>query len=221
MNASRSEVGAINVLLIPLILLSLLFIGVGAFGYWAYTSRQDYKNNTDKKVAAAVQTNTIAVKAEDAKKFAEAAKQPLKDFNGPEAYGSVHISYPKTWSGYVVTANTGTPLDGYFHADVVPGVVNSANTFGLRVQVLPQQYSAVVKQLNGPLQQKKITVTPYALPKVPDEIGVRVEGQIAQNKQGSMVILPMRDKTLKLWTEIAEYKADFDNNILPNVTFSP
>jgi hypothetical protein len=51
--------------------------------------------------------------------------------------------------------------------------------------------------------------------------GVRVDGQIADNIQGSMIILPLRDKTQEIWTESNSFLPDFNNNILPNLTFSP
>ena len=95
------EHGSINILLIPLILLALFFIGAVGFGYWAYGQRQDYKDHSDQKANIAVDA---AVKAEDIKKdaqFAEDAKKPLKTYQGPEAFGGIQLSYPKTWSGYV------------------------------------------------------------------------------------------------------------------------
>jgi hypothetical protein len=221
MKTRWNQAGSLNVLLIPVILLVLLFIGAGAFGYWAFTGRQDYKNNVDKKISAAVAANKSVVQATDAKTYAEAAKQPLRTYSGPEAYGSLHISYPKTWSAYISTFSAGQPVDGYFYPDVVPSIVDPNSSFALRVQVLPQAYSQVVGQFSGPLKQGKVTITPYTLPKVASVVGVRVDGQISNTKQGSMVILPMRDKTLKIWTEASAFTADFNNNVLPNTSFSP
>jgi hypothetical protein len=36
-----------------------------------------------------------------------------------------------------------------------------------------------------------------------------------------MVILPLRNTTLKLWTESEQYKGDFNDLILANASFSP
>jgi hypothetical protein len=222
MKLQCNERGEFNILLIPVIFLTLLLIGAGVFGVWAWNGRQDYKNNVDQKIGVAVDSAKQQVQSSDAKQFAEAAKQPLKTYVGPEPYGSVHISYPKTWSAYVnASGNSSIPLDGFLYPDVVPSVTDVASAFALRVQVVQQAYSQVVSQFNSAVQQKKATVTPYKLPKVASVVGVRVDGQIAQNKQGSMVILPLRDKTLKIWTEADSFIADFNNNILPNVTFSP
>jgi len=217
-----NEVGALNVLLIPLILVVLLFIGAVSFGYWAFSGRQDYKNNVDQKIAVA---NAQAVKAEDAKntaQFNESYKQPLKVYSGPSAFGSLQLSYPKTWSGYVnETANGTTDVDGYFAPGVVPDIQSPNSSFALRIQVVDQSYSSVLQQFSNAVISKQVTVTPYHLPKLANIVGSRLDGGIVQNKQGSMVVLPLRDKTMKIWTEATQFEADFNNNILPNFTFSP
>ncbi|MFA5004133.1 MAG: hypothetical protein WC498_02545 [Candidatus Saccharimonadales bacterium] len=217
----KDQRGGINILLIPLILLGLLFIGALSFGIWSYGSRQDFKNNSDKKVAAAVDTAKLQVQAVDAKNFAEAAKNPLKTYVGPAAYGSVNVVYPKTWSAYVDTTSSSTPLNGYFHPDVVPSVNDRTAAFALRLQVVQQSYSSVLSQYNSLLTTKKVAVTPYKLAKVANIVGSRVDGQISPTTQGSMVVLPLRDKTLKIWVESSQFTSDFNNIILANISFSP
>lgn len=202
-------------------LLVVLLLGAVGFGFWAFSGRQDYKNNVDAKISTAVAANTKAVQAADAVKYAEEAKNPLKTYTGPSEYGSIQLQYPKTWSGYVVENTAATPVDGYFHPDVVPAVNGKSSVFALRVEVLRQQYSNVLKQYSSTQQQGKVTVKPYAFTKVPDVVGSRIDGQIAQNKQGSVVIVPLRDKTLRISTESDQFKKDFETIILPNVTFSP
>lgn len=221
MKLRQNERGELNILLVPVILLAVLFVGAASFAAWAYAGRQDYKNNSDKKVAAAVAANKKVVQAEDAKKYAEEAKQPLKTYSGPDAYGSLQLSYPKTWSVYMATGSSSTPIDGYLNPDVVPSISDQASTFALRVQVVQQSYATVLQSFSSSVKTGKATVSPYKLPKMQDVIGSRVDGQLTPKKQGSMVILPVRDKTLKIWTESSNFKADFDNNILANFTFSP
>lgn len=219
---SNHQRGEINVFLIPLILSVLLLIGAGIFGYWAYTGREDYKNNVDQKVSAAVtlaRQQEAAVKEEE---FIQREKLPFRTYNGPGDFGSITISYPKTWSAYISDDGSGsTPVDGYLHPSVVPSTTNQNNMFALRVQVLSQNYSDVIATFSSKVQSKMATVSPYALPKVPSVVGVRVEGQIVGNKTGNMVALPLRDKTLEIWTEGNQYRNDFNNNILPNFSFVP
>lgn len=218
-----NQVGAINALLIPLILVTLFFFGALGFGYWAFSSRQDYKNNSDQKSAAAAEVAVEQTKAADAKLYAEEAKKPLKTYVGPAAYGSVTIDYPKTWSAYVIeSANQGgTPINGYFNPDFVPDVGSQNNSFALRVQLVTQPYDTVLRSFDGQVKAGNTTVAPYALPKVPNVVGSKIQGQIEANKKGIMVILPLRNMTLKIWTDSASFLPDYNDIILPNATFSP
>lgn len=199
----------------------VLFITAASFGAWAFMSRQDYKNNADKKAADAV---TIAIKQEDSKKdaeFVEQEKNPLKSYVGPETYGKITIQYPKTWSAMVdETASSDAVLNGYFHPDFVPGIDTSTN-FALRLQVVSQSYDQILKQFDNLVKAGKTRVAPYQAPKVSGVTGARVDGMFDSQKSGSMILLPLRDKTIKLWTEGDQYVGDFNNNILPNLTFVP
>lgn len=219
----RDQEGYINTLLVPFILVILLFLTTAGFAYWAFMGRQDYKNNSDTKVSSAV---AQAIKQEDTKKdgqFAQQAKQPLRTYSGPEAYGSIKVNYPKTWSAYVVeTANNSSlPVDGYFYPGVVPSITDQTNNFALRLQVVQQSYSDVLANFSGDIKAGLVTVSPYSLPNVPSVVGVRIEGQIVSKKSGSLVVLPLRNTTLKIWTEASQFENDFNNNILPNLSFSP
>lgn len=217
----QDQTGAINVLLVPLILAVLLLIGAASFGGWAYSSRQDYKNNSDAKVAEAVM---LAKRAEDKVKeaqFAEDSKSPIRTYNGPAAYGSLSIGYPKTWSAYVADTNNTDPfVDGYFSPGAVPDTQALTSTFALRVKVVGNSYSQELQQYQS-ISDGSVMVVPYALPQVPKVVGSLVSGAIDTNKKGYKILLPLRDKTFEIWTESDSYKADFDNYILPNVSFSP
>ncbi len=206
--------------LLTIVLLVVGLIGAAGFAFWAFSERQDYKNNVDAKIAVAVKDNTKKVQAADAITYAEESKNPLKTYVGPEAFGTVNIVYPKTWSVYAVTGNSSTPVNLYAHPDVVPSIDSDISSFALRVQVVEQKYSSVLQQYSSQQKQGKLAVKPYALPKVPGVNGVRLDGQLTQNEQGSMVILPIRDKTLKMWTESTTFVNDFNEKILPNASFA-
>lgn len=218
-----SQAGYVSGLLVSLIGVIVLLLAALGFGAWAFSSRQDYKNNSDKKAAAAVVKAKEATQKEDAAQYAEQAKSPLKNHVGPDAFGAVSIVYPKTWSAYVIENNTngGVPMNDYFQPDIVPNIANPDNAYALRVQILQQAYNAVLAGYNGLVQSKKVTVSPYALPKVPSVIGSRIDGQISNQKQGSVVVLPLRNLTLVVSTESTAFQKDFDDIILPNLSFSP
>ncbi len=214
--------GLMNTLAIPMILLGLFFIGAIVFGYWAFTGRQDYKNNTNQKVSAAVAEAMQVQKAEDKKVYDEAEKNPLDSFIGSAAYGNITVKYPKTWSAYVEQADTGsTPLDAFFNPGFVPEKDDSESTFALRVQLVQQSYDSVLNSFSGAVNNKQVTVAAYKLDKVPSVVGAKIDGQIKTNKQGTMIILPIRNLTLEVWTESNAFKADLDAIILKNLSFIP
>ena len=208
-------------LIIALAIASVLLLGFIGFGVWAFTSRQDYKNNSDQKSAKAV---AIAVQNESSKKdneFVEKEKNPLKTYVGPEAYGSVSISYPKTWGAYVVqTDRASVPVDGYFHPNFVPGL-QSGTAYALRVQIMSQSYDQEMKQFDSKVKSGKVSVAPFVAKSVPGVTGARVEGEINTGQKDYMILLPLRDKTLKISTESQQFVGDFDNIILANLKFVP
>lgn len=218
----HNQGGAVNGLLLACIVITVLFMLSAGFGVWAFASRQDYKMNSDAKVASAV---TVAHQAESTAKdrqFAEISKQPLRAYNGPQAAGSLVVQYPKTWSAYVDDSGTSNAtVDGYFYPGTVPAINAQSSRFALRLQVLTQSYSSIVASLRDTQQSVKATVTPFALAKVPSVIGLRIDGNYKDQKVGSMVILPLRDKTIEISTESNDSLDDFNKNILPNLSFVP
>lgn len=216
----NGQSGFVNSLVIPLIIACILFVGALGFGFWAFAGRQDYKNNSDKKVAAAISTAQAQTQATDAKQYAEEAKNPLKKFVGSATFGSVSVSFPKTWSSYIIQ-NDDTSFHGYFQPDFVPSVNATASIFALRVDIIEQPFDQVVQSYSPYVQQKVTTVTPYSPPKVKNVIGARVDGTVATNTKGAVVILPLRNVTIRVMTESTNYLNDFNNIILPNLTYNP
>lgn len=219
----ENQNGVINSLLLGLIALTLLFVWVVIFAVWAFNSRQDYRNNTDQKITAAVQNAVQLTQTKDAQQYAIESQQPLTTYISPQADGSITIKYPKTWSAYINEQDNDTDLliDGYFQPGFVPSITSQTNTFALRLQVIQETYDQSLSQFTELAQQGLVTIQPYTPSKVPSVVGVIVNGQIENNIEGTMIILPLRTTTLELWTEASQYESDFNNNILPNFSFSP
>ncbi len=210
-----------NVLLIPLILTILLLIGAIGFGVRTSMSRDDYKNNSDGISARAVAAAEKIQADKLEKEFLEREKQPLKEYKGPATYGSIDMMYPKTWSAFVTVDDTGTtPIDGYLHPDVVPGL-DSGTAFAVHMQVINSTYDQELKKFDSDAKSGKVKVTAIVAPKVPNVAGVRIEGEVEPGKQGRLVMFPVRDKTLKVINESDQYAKDFTDTILPNLVFTP
>lgn len=212
-------------LVIALSITIVLAIGLAVFGVWTYKQMLDYKNNSDEKAITAVQQAEAEQKATLEVQFDEQEKSPLKSYSSPAAYGSVNIVYPKTWSAYVSETSTssGVAVDGFFYPNYLPSVnTNGTTTFSLRLQISDGSYQATVDQYQAQIKQGKLTAVPYTATLVEGaSVGVRLTGQLTQTKRGAMVIVPLRDKILKIWTETDAGIADFDNYIIASLTFSP
>lgn len=217
MNMKHQQAGAINPLMFSLVMsVVLLVISVG-FGAWAYVSRQDYKNNTDQKIEQAVAVAVERTKTEKDNEFIEREKEPLKQYKVPSDLGSISLSYPKTWSGQAeVKDGTGVFI---FHPDVIN--IAEETVYALKISVENTSYEEEVLKLDQQVREGKAKAVVYKLPKVPNVLGVRINGEIGEGKQGSMIMLPLRDKTIKISTESQSFLGDFNKFILPNLSFSP
>lgn len=209
-----------GLLLIPLVVVAVLLLTSLGFGFWAFAGRQDYKNNVDKKIAAAVEAAEVKLAAEKDAEFAEKEKSPYQTYQGSATYGSVVITYPKSWSAYIDESPGGsTVVSGFFHPNFVPAADSDA-TFALRFEVVNTAYDAVMKSFDNNVKSGKVRSSAYRAPKVDSVLGSMLEGDISNKKQGVMVLLPLRDKTIKLWTEGQEFRSDF-SAVLEAFSFIP
>lgn len=205
-------------LLIPLVLVSVLLLGALGFGIWAFMGRQDYKNNVDQKIVEAVEVAEENLTIKKDAEFAESYKLPYTTYRGPAAFGTITIQYPKTWSNYVDEQNNGTPVDGYMQ----PGYVsaNEDTNYALRYQVVNRQYDQEVKGIESRVKNGTAKTSAYRLPKLESVLGIKVVGEIDNRNTGTMIMMPLRDKTIKVWTEGEEFTNDFEA-ILKELTFVP
>jgi hypothetical protein len=217
MKLSLGERGEINTLLIPLILSTIFFFGSLGFGVWAYMERGHYKDDTDAIVAGAVESAVEKAKSEKDNEFIEREKNPYRDYQGPASLGSIQFKYPKTWSGSFKESNT--ELQVTMHPALVP--LNEKTSYALKVEVVNQAYDRVATSMESSVKNGKLTANPFRLDKLDSVVGTRFDGELRTEKQGSVVILPMRDKTLRITTESQDFVGDFNNIILKNFTFSP
>jgi hypothetical protein len=204
-------------------LLVFLLIAALSFGVWAYSEMSKYKNESDKIVAKEVELAKQETSTQKDKEFLEKEKNPYKDYKSSDTLGAVSFNYPKTWSAYIVEdqkADSGTPIDGFLHPDFVPGK-DSGTAYGLRVQELNRSYSELLNNYSSKVKTGRVKIQPYTAPKVPSVLGVKITGEIEEGLQSTMVILPLRDKALQIWTESPQYTGDFDNIIMSSLTFSP
>jgi hypothetical protein len=211
------------------VLLVLALVASLAFGAWAFSSRQDYKDNSDKKATEAVAKAKDAQAVELQKQFDEKAKSPYRVFRGNSTYGTIAFNYPKTWSAYVDETNSSEPINAYFYPDQVPGV-QSPTAFALRLELVTTPYAQVLQQFSSAITTGGLTATAYVPPKMTKvanvQPGTRFDGVVNQNSQGgpqsgALVAITVRDKTMQLSTQSTKFLSDFNNIILPSLSFVP
>ncbi len=223
----NNQKGGVNCLAVSLVLTIVLLVAALVFGVWAYSSRQDYKNNVQAKINAAVLVAKNAQSALDQQQNTINNEKPLITYKSPQEYGSLIVQYPRSWSAYVDDSGQGAALvDGYFQPGVVPSISSNTSVFALRVQVINQAYPQVVQQFNSAAQNGTLTVKAYSLHNVPSVVGVEVSGIVSSANSNStlsttMVVLPLRTYTLEIWTQGTQYLNEFNQDILPNFSFSP
>lgn len=216
MKIRNKQEGAINFLLVSLIFTIVVLLSVAGFAVWAFTSRQDYKNNSDQKAAAAAEVAKKNAEAAKDNEYLEKEKYPLKSFTAPDNIGKISIEYPKTWSGYISTQDNNFFV---FDTDVVNANTNALHA--LRISVEDTEYNSVINQYESQVAQGALSAKAYSLPQVPTVVGVKLDGEVQTGQQGSLVILPLRDKTIKIECQIPDRLKDFNKIILPSVSFNP
>lgn len=187
----------------------LIFVSVAslAFAGWSFVSYLNQKKDVDTKIEAAVsEAKKTQVDADEAK-FAEREKEPNRQFIGPDDYGQVTFSYPKTWSMYVgKDASSGGSYEAYLNPITVQ-TISTTQQYALRVTILQSDYDTVVSGYNalvkkGDLVSSSVTIN--------GNNGVRLDGSFSKDIRGSEVIFKIRDKTLTIRTDANTFKPDFD-----------
>ena len=215
----HNQKGSIRSIIIIFVLGVFLLLAI-VLAIVAYSAKEHYKNDANNLIAVAVAKAKAQESSLKNQQFAIQEQYPLNTYNGPAEYGNLVIKYPKTWSGYVDdTGSSGNPFVSYFNPGVIPSISGQNSAFALSVQVLNQTYSQVVSSFQN---QTGITSSAFALPKLPKVVGVEVSGPVLANESnGTMVVLPLLTNTLEIMTYGNQYLATFNSIILANLSFSP
>ena len=202
-------------LVIPLVVSVILVIGAAGVGVWSYLQFLDQRDNVDDIVAAAVDEAEAAQKEELEAEFAEREKVPTRKWVSASSIGSIEINYPRTWSVFVDEKDSGSkPLSGFFHPNVVPA--DDATRYAVRVLVDESNFTKIVGDFEKEIERGEVKSTPISVAGVN---GTRFDGQIDKDYTGALVAFPLRDKTVRIWTESDTYLKDFNEIVIKNLIF--
>ena len=213
---NKYEQGSVDGWMIGTIGTLVLFLIAGALAIWVYMMYVQEKSDVDGRIQLA-ETKARSEQSEvERKKFAEEAKNPRIEFVGPSEYGRVSFMYPKTWSVYVDKDGSDRgDYKAYLHPEIVPSVSNSASRFALRVEVLNSDFDKILAQYASVL--KKGDVVSSSVEYNGNSV-TRLDGAFSKDLRGSVVLMRVRDKTIRFSTDADVFKPDFQT-ILDTVKY--
>ena len=217
MRLKTNQNGDFDPLIIPLIVSIILVVGLSVFGIWSYSQFLDQRDNLEQKVAVAVDDARVEIEDELEADFAEREKNPNLRYLSDPAIGSIQFEYPKTWSSYFDEdiSNTREPLNAIFHPKSIP---TNNTRYALRMVVDDSSYVGEIEEITDFVQEGAATAQPVLINGVS---GTRIDGSISDSLTGAMLLFPLRDKTVRIWTESEAYLSDFNSIVQDNLTFDP
>lgn len=212
----KNEQGSVNGGIVTIVLLAVALAGLVGLSVWLYGQYNEYKNNSDEKVVAAVSSAKLKQAEDDAKKFEEKEKEPNARFAGPDDYGRLTFSYPKTWSLYV--ADDGSDRGDYkaFLNPVAVPPTEKENRFALRVEIRNDKFEDVVGEFNSLVTEGELKSSATSANGVS---GTRYDGKFSDTIRGAAVVYKLRDKTVVIYTDANTFKPDFEN-IIKTIEFN-
>ena len=204
-----------NKLLIWAVVSTILMVLFLSLFIWQFSEYSTLKRSFDSEVQASVNQAVASKETELREEFESTTNSDTVLFDGPDVLGDIQFAYPKTWSVYIESNQSGSlQLDATIHP---VAITNSTAAFALRVQVIDNEYSDELEDFDRQVEDGELTSKPVSYS---GSNGVRLDGQIDDDLTGSIVLLPLRDKTLLLRTESENYTDTYEQ-MLRTLNFVP
>jgi hypothetical protein len=210
-----------KILLIVSAIVILIMLGVILwFGSRAFVNDK----SLNAKYEAGVSDGRSIQKSEDRKQVQEATENPYRTYKAPNQYGGFEVSFPKNWS-LAINSSTQDPIIGMAHPDLVD-IKN--DDFALRFTYENAKFADTQKKYDKQTKEAKRSLISEPT-KVSGIDGIRYTGDLESSssdpnkkkKVGTVVIVPVRDKTLIFQTDSNENYLNYFNEILSKVKIYP
>lgn len=203
------------------ILITFLGLGVVAFGVltvYFYSQAQTATNTLNQQKQAAAKAAATAQQKTDAKAALLSSETPYRSYTAPKAFGSFVINFPKNWNASVQeAANDTTQVNLLLNPDFIRQTGSTPEPDAAHIRLLNQSsnqlmqtYTFQVKE--GKLKQQAITVSGIN--------AIQLTGSFSGEPTLELVLVPVRDKTISLAMENAQYQNEF-NQILAQAKVNP
>lgn len=214
----RNQQGEVNILMVMVVFFTFTTLALAGISIYYIRGFQKAKTTVDLQRSEAAEIAKTEQKQADEAAFAESLKEPYRTYTAPAVLGALTVSFPKTWNVYAVeNSSSNVQLDLFFNPDIVRADNTYDGTYSLRLTFAETLYTEVTKKLQNDVEKGLLRAQPITVKGVE---GTRYSGQVTKEHTGVMVILPIRDKTLTLWSESTDYAKDFDS-IIEKLQVSP
>jgi len=207
MKRDKKERGSVNGWMVGTIGCLILFLIAGSLAIWAYMQYSREKSDVNSKVAIKVAEGKREQAEFDWRKYSDEAKNLRVEFVGPTEYGRVSFMYTKTWSVYI--ANDGSDrgdYKAYFHPVSVPSITNKNSRFALRLEIINKNMDTVLNEYQSRLKKGELTSSSTEFNGIS---ATRIDGTFEKELRGSVVLMKVRDKTIRFSTDADTFKPDF------------
>lgn len=206
---------------IPIILAVVMLLVAIVFGALCIMYIQKYNKaqtnvNQERRDAATIAKQEQ--KQVDEKEFAERQKQPFRTYQAPAVLGAIKAEFPRDWNVYAIEDEKASDqLDIYMYPGIVRAPQSSTEPYAFRIRLSKQLYTQSLNKFQADIKNGTITASSVTVSGI---TGTKLVGEIQRNRSGVLILLPVRDKTLSLWTESNNYVNDF-NGIIQRMSISP
>lgn len=215
---SLNDHGEANLLVVMIIVLCLVVAGLGGLSLYYYSRMHTAVTTVEEQKQEAAGIAKEEQKKQDEADFIEREKEPYRLYEAPAVLGPVRVEFPKTWNVYAAEDEKASlQLDVFMYPGVVRAEKSTTDAYAFRLQLSRRLYPDTVAQYQKQVDKAVLNAQAVEISGIK---GIRYNGQFKDNANGSIILLPIRDKTLLVWTESQVYIADF-NQILTKVVFSP
>lgn len=217
-----SQRGEINLLVVAVAVLGIFVLIFAGLFINSYTKEQKatktlnaqktaaYKEGQTAGAEAQKITDTAAAKAE--------AQNPFRSYVAPIDFGEFTIKFPKNWSSWVAENLTATTqVDLIVHPEFVKVLPSNTVNYALRAGLINTTYDSVRQNYDQRVKSKKLKATSVTVSGID---GTRYTGEFKDKKNGIMVLIPVRDKTIYFSTENTKYQPEFET-MLTQSTIRP
>ena len=204
-----------NISLILIIILGIGTIGFGLASILAFGKAHTATATLNSSTANAARSAANTQKEADDKAAIVANESPYRTYTAPEAFGAFAISFPKNWNLTVdLEDNDQSQVDMQLHPDMVRTVNNKIDLLATRVTLVREQMSDYLARFTS---NKKISQTPVTVSGI---AGMKLTGTFPDARTTTMIVVPVRDKSLVFTNEDTTYAAEFQT-ILAQAKINP